>query len=716
MASTFNAFSSLLGTGEQVAASKKKNNKKKNKPKAEEGANGQAPAPQAPPQKVEKVEKAAPAKAAPASNGTHAETGKAPAPAAVVVDVAEAGAIFERAAREAKSINDKAKLWKDWVKQAGDKSGKGMKYKAADGSYVDFKQALLGCRALEISIEGCLVSGVGAQNEPALQQVLSAFLSGLDGRTCQTVATTISRLATLLENDAPDTVGAAQRAVHNVVAALKRKGEATDESDGNQLSSWVSKLNSLEHEIQKQQSSLARLAKSSNGAVAKEHSNLARELVKLHQEKFDLLQPENLPRPKAGSATTEASLKSLKELQSVVNAHMKEAERAEQPAKGKGAANENSKLASYKREETVLAQQANEVAAQIRTLEAQLRTLRAQQGEIEEKRSKMQQAQRAAFETVSSKPGSARPQQGTLTLAHYQGELELVDSLVELLDPSQHKLIAPEKIAEVQHSRVNCPAEYVYEGSRYLDMVAKCLGDYPQKLSFCQQRISQADKLIQLGGGAGAEKAKKQKEDSEKLFNDTLKACEELMRGANDAVNQVHLRYDAMCRFASEQADSLTVAVKSMDELFANIRLKNDAVLAAAKNPSAHPAPVPAPPVYVPVLAAPAPAAPAPVPAAAPRAAVPAPAPVPAKAVAATEPLATKETPAPDANGSPVPAPVAPVAANKRTTPAKQWGKIEDTPAVSTADESLPTPAEAFGSGEVDGFKPVGGKKNRKKA
>lgn len=735
MASTHNAFNLLVGTGEQVSQSKKKKNNKKKNAGAADAGNGQ---PEAPPPQAVAAPRPASAKPA-ASNGSHTAAPKAAAPKAqdapkaaapaanVVVDVAEAAAIFERAAREAKTINDKAKLWKDWVKQASDNSGKGMKYKAGGGSYIDFKQALLQSRALEISIEGCMVTGIGQQNEPVLQQLLSAFFPSVDGKTCQIIANTLSRLATLLADDAPDTVGSAQRAVHSVIGSLKSKGSATASTEANPVGSWESKIASVEQEILRQQKTLQQLAKTNSGAVS--NVNLARDIVKLHQERYDLLQPENMPRPKGASAVSDAALKSLRELQAVVSSHLLDAERPEVPSKGKGGDKQKQASEAVKREEAVLLQQANELANQIRSLEAQLRSLRAQQSEVEEKRTRIAQQQRQAFEQVGSKGGNSRPQ-GVLTPSHYKNELELIQGLMVVVDPSEQKLVSPDQVNKVQSQRVSCPVEYVYDGQRYLDMVQKALSDLPQKLSFCVQRISQADKLVQLGAAAGADKAKKQKEDSEKLFADHMKNADDLMKGATEILAQVHSRYDALCHFAKDQADEVEQGVKAMDTIVAAIKAKHEEVQSLVMQTAKTPAPaqyaapvVPPAPVQraapaPPKPAAPAPATVAPVP--------PAKAPAPATVAATPAPPAKvdpapKLAEAPPSNGAAVPVPVPvpaaplPVPANKKITPPKQWGKIEEAPVASAGDDSLPTPAEAFGSAE-DGFKPVGGKKNRKKA
>lgn len=96
MANMNNAFAALHGAGEVAFTSAKKKNKSKPKvPAAEQGGTAH-------------VVVASSASSAPSANG-HA--------ASSVVDVSEATAILERAAREARTITDKCKLWKEWTRQ-----------------------------------------------------------------------------------------------------------------------------------------------------------------------------------------------------------------------------------------------------------------------------------------------------------------------------------------------------------------------------------------------------------------------------------------------------------------------------------------------------------------------------------------------------------------------------------------------------------------------
>ena len=92
MANVNNAFAALLGAGEAPSAGKAK---KKNKAKQAEQNGSHA------------VDVLA---SVPATSNGHAATPS-------VVDVSEAIAILERAAREARSIAEKSKLWKEWGRQ-----------------------------------------------------------------------------------------------------------------------------------------------------------------------------------------------------------------------------------------------------------------------------------------------------------------------------------------------------------------------------------------------------------------------------------------------------------------------------------------------------------------------------------------------------------------------------------------------------------------------
>lgn len=95
MATTTNAFDLLIGTGEQIAADKKKNKKSKAKPKAstDVGAPGDV-----------------------TDSLVNLLVTDAPEDSGEV-DVREGCAILEKSAKTCKTGTDRLKLWKDWMKQ-----------------------------------------------------------------------------------------------------------------------------------------------------------------------------------------------------------------------------------------------------------------------------------------------------------------------------------------------------------------------------------------------------------------------------------------------------------------------------------------------------------------------------------------------------------------------------------------------------------------------
>lgn len=230
-------------------------------------------------------------------------------------------------------------------------------------------------KALEITVESCISSPLPRQNEGHLQQLLATFLPTGEA-SAASLANAIVRLAELLSDDAPDTVGAAQRAVFAVIGSLK-SGAAAHTGEVSHVSKWVHSVSDKSKDIANQQTTLQKLAQTSGGIITKEQTACAIRIVRLQAEKFDLLQPSSLP--KAGSSTgSSPSVKNLNELKSVITSHLKAAEAQGGSSRGGG----NSSSAAYQREEQLLVQQAHELASQIKTLEAQLAALRAQAQEV----------------------------------------------------------------------------------------------------------------------------------------------------------------------------------------------------------------------------------------------------------------------------------------------------------------------------------------------
>mmetsp|Transcript_1311 Transcript_1311/g.2845 ORF Transcript_1311/g.2845 Transcript_1311/m.2845 type:complete len:697 (-) Transcript_1311:591-2681(-) len=696
MANVSNAFSLLVGTGEVVASSKKKK-QNKNKPKQEDlaGRPTSAPAP-------------IPTSVAPAAKAANT---------AQVVDVHEAIAILERAAREAKTMAEKGRLWKDWTRQATDRSGKGLKYKDSDGTILEFKQVLLRSKALEIAVESSLTSGLGPEKEESLSQLLSVFFSNDSNPSLPHVlASQLVRLSGLLSDEAPDTLGAAQRAVSSVIAALKTGVQDQGSGDTGALSAWVGKVSTIDKDIAKQQGLLQKLAATSGGVVTKEQVNCAKTIFKLSEEKFDLLQPENIPSFKPASGAAETTLKTLEELKRVIKNHLKEATALEESVKGKPGSAEAQRmqtLAAFHREEQILASEGQQVAAQIRTLEAQLRALKAKMTEIDDKRGQLQQRSRALLDSMGS--SHDRPS-GVLSATHYQNEVAVVDSLCDLVDPSRQQGASPQEVLAIQTSQGGSALEYVSHGQRFLSLAVGMLHEIPGKLNFCKQRLSQAEKLIKLGAGNS-----KQKEEAEKLLADTLRGADELMRTSMQVVSEVNQRYDVIVRFAPENAPAASEQLRAIDALSVQIRSAYDNVQAANRAQAVE-APPPAANGRGPKAAA-VPAVPAAAPVPTPSLTVaPAPAPKPIAApVTTVDQLAALGISNGAANGpaaakksAPAPAAAAP---RPVSAPPKQWAKVNHAVPADSGDSSLPTPAEAFKAAAADDdFKPVGAKKNRKKA
>ncbi|GFR44752.1 hypothetical protein Agub_g6082, partial [Astrephomene gubernaculifera] len=569
-----------------TGAEQQLNKKKKNKKPA---ANGNAPQPSSAP-----AAKAAPQPAAVAL----------PVNTDLTVGVSEACAIIERGAREAKQQADKVKLWKEWTRQANDKASK-LKYADVDGTNLDFKQVILRSKALEICAESCISTPLHPDKESALAQMFASFLPN-EGGACNNLANLLVRLSNSLAGDAPDTLGAAQRAVSGIVQSLKAAAsrDGSEAEAANPVVTWLERVSSLDKEIARAQTSLTKLTAVNKGVVTREVANTARQLVRLHEEKFDLLQPESIPTVKPPSGALGACLRGIEELKAVISGHLKESESKSAGAASQDAAARSAQAASYKREAEILAAQAAQVSSQIRTLEAQLYSLRAQAAEIEEKRAALAARQQASWEGASAASSSkgGKPQSALLTPAHYRESLVLAEALADLADPSRLAAASPEQVLNVQTAQVNSPVEYVAAAESLLGVALGALGEVPAKLSFCRQRIAQATKLVQLGALAGkaVEDSKRQQEEAEKLMADTLRMAEELVATAAQVRADAHRRYDAMARFNPEKAATVAGHIRNIDALEAQVQQQHSVVLAtasgAAPPPSAPAAPTAAAP------------------------------------------------------------------------------------------------------------------------
>lgn len=389
-----------------------------------------------------------------------------------------------------------------------------------------------------------------------------------------------------------------------------------------------------------------------------------------------------------------------------------------------------------------------QIAGQIKALEAQLRALQSAAADIEDKRARVAQQSRLA----GAKSGGGR---AALPASHYTDQLEIVDALASLVDPSHAGALAPEAAAHVASLAASAPIDYLVTGQSYLSLVGQHFDQIPSKLAFARQRIAQAEKMSKLGAAAGEQllsNALKQKDEAEKLLADVMRSADDMLHTASGLVNNVYTRYQSIVGFAGAHADAVSAQLKVFSDLYADIRRKHEQLTAPLPAAAAAAAAAPAAPALA--------AAPAPRPAAAPAAngssaaaaasdspaggkaaaaaprprsakpaaasSVPAPAAAkpaaasPAQPVAAAAPAPKPATAAAPAPAAPAPAAAAaPAPAPKPAPSTRQWNKVEQV-APPSSDPTLPTPAEAAAaaaSSAEDGFKPASAKrKERKKA
>jgi len=126
---------------------------------------------------------------------------------------------------------------------------------------------LLLSKALEISIERALVSGLSHEHHEPLVTLLSAVFHS-SGSVPQTLVSQLVRLASLLSHEAPDTLGAAQRAVYSVVSALK-SAVHDPKGPGDAAAGWLARINGIDSDITKQKNLLQKLSATNGGVVTK---------------------------------------------------------------------------------------------------------------------------------------------------------------------------------------------------------------------------------------------------------------------------------------------------------------------------------------------------------------------------------------------------------------------------------------------------------------
>lgn len=128
-------------------------------------------------------------------------------------------------------------------------------------------QLMMHSRALEITVEECMSYPLSWDNSSNLQQLFGTFLPRADA---QVLATSVIRLAQLLAEDTQsyDTLGAAQRAVRDVIAALKVAKEEKGDTTGSRLTSTFNRLDKIDQEINRQQTFLQKIAQT-GGSISR---------------------------------------------------------------------------------------------------------------------------------------------------------------------------------------------------------------------------------------------------------------------------------------------------------------------------------------------------------------------------------------------------------------------------------------------------------------
>eukprot|EP00877_Chromochloris_zofingiensis_P006769 jgi/Chrzof1/2345/Cz11g11220.t1 len=556
MATTTNAFDLLIGTGEQIAADKKKNKKSKAKPKAstDVGAPGDV-----------------------TDSLVNLLVTDAPEDSGEV-DVREGCAILEKSAKTCKTGTDRLKLWKDWMKQAGDKSPKAIKYRDSDGSLMDFKQLMMHSRALEITVEECMSYPLSWDNSSNLQQLFGTFLPRADA---QVLATSVIRLAQLLAEDTQsyDTLGAAQRAVRDVIAALKVAKEEKGDTTGSRLTSTFNRLDKIDQEINRQQTFLQKIAQT-GGSISRQQIESGQQLVKLQAEKLDLLmQGAGARSGQQVDGTLQNTIRSVQELKSVINNHLRAARAVEESSKGdshSADAQSGQAVAALQREEAVLSQQAAQLNAQIRALEAQLASLHSEAAEVAERHARVQQRKQAALGALGAQSTGRRAAQSSSS-QHYSEELAAADGLLQLVDPS-HASNNSEQLASARQAGIDGVPQYLGLVRQLLSMNLSSLAEVPTKIMFYRQRLDRAQKLSALGG-SGA----KQTEDAGKLLADTLSHSDNSLQSSMDALEGVRRRFTEFSMAHPEVAGALMQHVQEIEELGMHIKAQYEVVRSAAE-------------------------------------------------------------------------------------------------------------------------------------
>ena len=120
-------------------------------------------------------------------------------------------------------------------------------------------QVLLGSKALEITLESSIVSGLAHEHQEPLTGLLATLFG--DAGVAEALASNLIHLTVLLANEAPDTLGAAQRAVFSIVAALKTGAvESSGGGESDAVSQWLGRIQSADKSLSQQLNQLNKLS------------------------------------------------------------------------------------------------------------------------------------------------------------------------------------------------------------------------------------------------------------------------------------------------------------------------------------------------------------------------------------------------------------------------------------------------------------------------
>jgi hypothetical protein len=127
----------------------------------------------------------------------------------------------------------------------------------------------LSSKALEITAELAVSLPPSHQLEDQLHRLFTTFLP-VDSREAGYLTAAVSKLAHLLADGAPDSFGAAQRAVVNVVRHFKA-GSATPSSGHttDHAGAWLQQLKKLDADIHSELTLLQKLTQASGDAVTR---------------------------------------------------------------------------------------------------------------------------------------------------------------------------------------------------------------------------------------------------------------------------------------------------------------------------------------------------------------------------------------------------------------------------------------------------------------